>query len=1056
MKGTGDLSRFVVGIGASAGGIEAFKAFFENLPPDTGLAFVVILHLPVDRKSLLPEILARWTAMPVIEAVPGSPVRANSVYLPPPGVVVTLRDGCLFPQEPASNEPREVRPIDVFFDSLARSIGERAIGVVLSGTGSDGALGLKSIKALGGLTIAQGADGSAPQHGDMPASAIATGAVDIVAPVEAIPSHILRVYRAQDEFVKAADSAGPQPDNRLAICEVLRKQVGHDFSGYKEKTFLRRVQRRMQVCGLVRMDYYVERLRSDRAEAVMLFRDLLIGVTSFFRDSATFELLSSKVFPQLFDGKGEDSEIRVWVPGCATGEEAYSLAMLLIEYIDTIETAPRLQIFASDIDDSAIATARTGRYPATLLEGMPPDRLSRFFTEGHDGSFTIAKQVRELCTFSAHSLTRDPPFSRIHLISCRNLLIYLDTDLQGMVIPAFHYSLAPDGFLLLGSSETVSRHENLFVAIDRHHRIFKRRNAPTQPLQLIGRLTGMRDGPMEKGVAALGPRLVRVGSSKMTNRANNRVLERFAPPFVVVTADGDVVQYSNRIGRFLEPAPGSPSQNVLMMARRGLRAPLRTALKQAQDSGRAVERNGISVSLAVEGVRTIKLAVEPLHEPGALTLYLIVFVDEPALDPAAEPVEILAAEVETGPDRHLEAELRDTREQLQSISEEYETALEELKSSNEELHSVNEELQSTNEELETSKEEIQSINEELQTVNGQLSSKVDELDGHNTDLKNLFESTQVATIFLDPYLVIRGFTPAVASIYSLIPSDQGRPLTNIVSKLRYDGLRADVAHVLHTIEPLERRLVSEDGTTHYLMRILPYRTPESSVDGTLITFVDVTSIVQAEQHQRLLVDELNHRVKNMLTVVISMAIQTMRGAGSLEAFSENFLGRIYALNAAYSLLSNESWQRVAVRDLITEGLKPFMTDDRANVLLQGPQVSLEPQAALAMGLAMHELTTNAVKHGALSVPDGKIRVIWHIDAKAGGDQLVLEWAEANGPPVKPPSRRGLGLTLIERGVKSEMSGEVAIAFNTTGLHAILRAPVSSSATTSAAVYDAKE
>ena len=1059
MNGNALEPALVVGIGASAGGIEAFKGFFENLPSDTGLAFVVVLHLPVDRKSMLPGILARWTALPVIEVTPGCPVRPNSIYLPPSGVVITYRDGCLHPHHQLSEEPREPRPIDVLFDSLAQALGDRAIGVVLSGTGSDGALGLKSIRTLGGLTIVQGTDGSAPQHADMPASAVATGAVDIVAPVENIPGQILIAQRAQSDLATKAQTASDgEADMRLAICEVLRKQVGHDFSGYKEKTFLRRVQRRMQVCGKTEMVDYVDQLTSDRAEAVMLFRDLLIGVTSFFRDGATFETLTKLVLPQLFEGKTEESDIRVWVPGCATGEEAYSLAMLLREYLDTVASPPRIQIFASDIDDAAITTARMGRYPATLLQGISSERLSRFFSKGQDGSgsFTVAKEVRELCTFSTHSLTRDPPFSRINLISCRNLLIYLDSDLQGMVIPAFHYALAPNGFLLLGSSETASRHEDLFTPVDRRHRIFKRRNTPSPPLQMIGRLTGMRDTSAVPDGNSTGPRLARAGSSKMTNRANNRVLERFAPPFVVVTAEGDVVQYSSRIGRFLEPAPGTPSQNVVGMARRGLRAPLRAALKQAHETGRLVERSGINATTDDNGVRTVTLLVEPLPEPGALTLYLMVFLEHAAHGLDAKADRSVEQDLDLAADRHLEAELRDTREQLQSISEQYETALEELKSSNEELHSVNEELQSTNEELETSKEEIQSINEELQTVNGQLSSKVDELDGHNTDLKNLFESTQVATIFLDPYLVIRGFTPAVANIYSLIPSDEGRPLTNIVSRLRYNDLRSDVAQVLHNVEPLERRLVSDDGTAHYLMRILPYRTPESTVDGTLITFVDVTSIVQAEEHQRLLVDELNHRVKNMLTVVISMAIQTMRGAKSMEEFSENFLGRVHALNIAYSLLSNESWQRVPVRDLIVEELKPFMTDDQSNVLLQGPNVPLEPQVALALSLAVHELTTNAVKHGALSVPGGQVRVAWRIEAGAGAEQLALEWSEANGPRVREPTKRGLGLTLIERGLKSEMSGQATVEFNPAGLRAVLRTPVGSNAGTKGAEIENAE
>ncbi|MCB8881154.1 PAS domain-containing protein [Acidisoma cellulosilytica] len=1031
----------VIVIGASAGGIQAFQGFFEHMPPDSGFALVVMLHLPSDRKSILPDIIGRWTAMPVIEAKDECRLEPNCVYVPPPGVVVIYRGGRLQLHRPETEELREFSPISLLLGSLAEGLKEDAVGVILSGTGSDGALGLKAIKEQGGLTLVQGTDGTGPQHDGMPLAAIATGAVDVIAPVEAMPGRIMAVQLARRKPDSIAALPPDQVDAaRLEICAILQRSIGHDFSGYKDKTFLRRVQRRMQVLGLTSIQDFMERLKTDRQEVVMLFRDLLIGVTSFFRDEATFDFLKTTVIPLLFEGKGANDTIRIWIPGCATGEEAYSLAILMREHLDRIpDNAPKVLVFATDIDEPAIATARMGRYPDSLLLGMSPERLSRYFVHGIDGSYTIAKSVRELCTFSAHSLTRDPPFSRINLLSCRNLLIYLDLELQGVVIPAFHYSLVPNGILLLGSSETVNRHENLFTTLDRAHRVFQKRDVPSPALRMTGR-DSLRIFPPQKD----GGKASHVSSRSILSRlgtwASTRVMERFAPPFVIVTADAEALHFSPNLTRYLDFPSGVPSQNILVMARPGLRAPLRALLRQAIEIGRSVERSGIVVEAADGRTHIISLVVEPRREQGLEPFFLVVFIETAqARHDDTDPSGWVLSDL--GSDRQLETELRDTREQLQSITEEHDTALEELRSANEELHSVNEELQSTNEELETSKEEIQSINEELQTVNNQLAGKVDELDHKNSDLKNLFESTQVATIFLDPYLVIRSFTPAIAGFYNLIPSDQGRPLTDIVSRLRYANLREDCRLVLQTLEPLERRIVRDDDATHYLMRILPYRTPDSRVDGTIVTFVDVTSVVQAEQHQRLLVDELNHRVKNMLTVVISIATQTIKRSDTLAEFERSYMGRVHALSAAYALLSEEGWQRISLEALLSEELQPFLSPNRSNILLDGENILLAPRAALSLGMAIHELTTNAVKHGALSLPEGLVRIAWAIEESEQGDYLVLTWIEQNGPTVIPPTRRGFGMTLIERGLRQDMSAEVSIEFLPTGVSAKLRAPM---------------
>jgi two-component system CheB/CheR fusion protein len=1025
----------VVAIGASAGGIEAMRAFFENMPPDTGMSFVVVLHLAAERKSLLAEIIGRWTAMPVAEAGDDEPVAPDHVHVVPPGTVASLRDGCIRLRHLAADTARETAPIDHFFDSLAAELGPNAIGIVLSGTGHDGALGLKAIKATGGLTLAQGTDGSAPQHSGMPNSAIATGAVDLIASVEDMPKLIQEAVVKLDKTPVASQTSTDETALRLAICDVLRSRVGHDFAQYKEKTFMRRVERRMQVLGMTRPVDYLRHLESDQEESVLLFRDLLIGVTTFFRDAEAFAAVGRVVMPILFEGKGANDVVRVWVPGCATGEEAYSLAILLREYMDPLHVVPRVQIFATDIDEAAIGTARSGRYPATLLSGLSPERRDRFFIRTENG-FVAAKEIRDLCTFSTHSLVRDPPFSRMNLVSCRNLLIYMDVDLQASVIPAFHYSLVPGGVLLLGSSETVTRHEELFTTLGKQHRIFQRRNGPSPPLKLPSR--------QSDGSSTRQPAFPRTGGILPESRtdwqralatASNRVLERFAAPYVVITEDGTVFHYSSHVGAILQPALGPPSRSVFDMVRHNMRHGLRAALRTAAETGRPVEQ---SVPADADGQGPVNLVVEPLPGSEPDLPFLVVFKDGEGA-PRGAPANDADGKYSVATE--LERENRDLREQLQVLAEEHESALEELRSANEELHSVNEEVQSSNEELETSKEEIQSVNEELQTVNVELSRKIDELDRTNSDLRNLFESTRVATVFLDQNMILRAYTPEVGDIYNLIPSDRGRPLTDIVSQLDYGELRSDVTKVMRTCEPLERRVSRRDGSAHYLLRILPYRAPDSSMDGSLITFTEVTGIVRAEEHQRLLVDELNHRVKNMLTVVISLATQTMRRAATMEEFSTVFMGRVHALTAAYALLSRDSWSSVPLAEIVTEELRPYAAKDGGNIVIDGPSVLLEPRGALAFGMAIHELASNAVKYGALSVPAGKVFVEWTLERTGDIDHLVLHWTERDGPPITTPVVKGFGSTLIERALTHDLSAEASIEFGPEGVRASIRAPI---------------
>ena len=1020
----------VVGIGASAGGIEALKSFFGPMPANSGMAFLVVLHLAPAHESLLANILAAVAKMPVVQAANGMKVSTDHIYVIPPGATLALAGDQLVVEE-QSETRRHPFVVDILFSSLAVALGEKAIGVVLSGSGADGALGLKAIRDGGGIAIAQRTDGDPSFFEGMPTAAIAVGAVDMFLPAGDMAQRLLSLAGLPLPKVDqptTPDLTESMEGHRAVICKILNDQLGHDFSGYKKATFFRRIQRRMQLFGLGLEDY-VKYLGSNLQEVELLFNELLIGVTKFFRDPATFDAIARVAIPQLFEGKQTESSIRVWVAGCATGEEAYSLAILLIEHMDMLPDPPRLQIFATDIDDAAINLARAGRYPAALVRTLEPTRLERFFTLV-DRNYVIAKRVRDLCTFSVHSVVRDPPFSRINLISCRNLLIYLDADLQSQVIPTFHYALAKDGLLLLGSSETVTRHEDLFAPFDKTHRIFQRREVATQlPLRSGPRRSSSRL-PSTSPVPSANVR----GPPSWSRRAQDRVLDAFAPPYVVVNGEGQVLHFSARTSQYLEQAAGAPTRDAFMMARHGLRLELRAALRAARETNRSVIRNRVALA-GDEAGRSVTLTVEPLSNEGE-RLFLIVFSDSaPIYGAASEPAD------DRPPDSRLEAlegELRDAHLRMQTAMEESSAAVEELTSANEELHSVNEELQSANEELETSREEMQSMNEELHTVNAQLASKVDELDRANSDVRNLFDSTEVATIFLDKNLIVRSFTPAVTGIYNLIPSDRGRPLTDIVCLVDGMNLTQDVPKVLETLKPLEKRVMRRDGRVHYLKRVRPYRASDDTVDGVLITFLDITSVVESEK-QQLLVDELNHRVRNMLSVVMAMANQTLRRSKSLEDFRDVFVGRIDALAAAYTLVARDNWSAVSLREILEVELRPYARS--SNTQMQGPEVSLQPRVALVIGIVAHELATNAVRHGALSSPSGEVDVCWRIETAQAGSTLVLEWRESGGPKIEAPNRRGFGLTLLERSLSHELHGKAEVAFNSGGLSARFSIPL---------------
>lgn len=995
-----------------------------------GAAFVVVTHLARDRESMLPEILGRLTKMPVAHIVSEQVIEPDHVYLLPPDRFLRLIGDRLVLEERAQQH----NPIDVFFVSLAAEAGDRAVGVVLSGTGADGAIGIKAVRGAGGFTIAE--DAATPAYADMPNAAIATGFVDCALAIDAIPDRLAGYIR---EYARLRQGQGLGAPEKIAalktrLCAVLQKRTNHDFIGYKDKTFLRRVERRMQVRQFASLADYVDFVETDSEEANLLLGDLLIGVTNFFRDTEAFQALADQVIPRLFDGKGSGDAVRVWVPGCATGEEAYSIAVLLREAQEKLQSPVRLQVFATDVDERALVVARAGRYPDRLMSEVAPERLRRFFI-GDGATYAVTKELRDICLFSSHSLIRDPPFSQIDLISCRNLLIYFNSELQQQVIPLFHYSLKSGGYLFLGASENLAQHADLFVPVDKKERVFRRRD-------LIGHRPRffpiLLKSPIQR--ASRGDVLPPSIRSQFA-RIEGRVLEKYAPAHVVINREWDIVHFSARTGKYIEQPVGIPSRNVLEITRPGLRPLLRAALHEAAETGHATQRAGALLELD-SGVQMVDIAVEPLADEGREPLWLVVFSDVGVVRKPESAAELATEPANRSEIAHLENELQQTRERLQIIIEEYETSVEELKSANEELLSVNEELQSTNEELETSKEELQSVNEELHAVNSELAAKVDELDRANNDLRNLFDSTRIATIFLDRDLMVRSFTPAVSEIFKLIPSDRGRSLLDFATFINCDDLTADIHHAIATAEPIEKSVDRRDGSAHYLMRILPYRRSDTSVDGVVITFVNVSYMVEAEEHQRLLVAELNHRVKNVLAVVSSLAAQMAKRTDNLPDFVDGFLSRIRGLATTHEMLAAKEWSTISLGELIRAELSAFV-DPEIRARISGPDVQLHPRAATTLGIAIHELATNALKYGALTNHHGHVEVSWSaLAGQEGADQLVLVWREVDGPPVAPPSRKGLGSELIERGMDYELGGQAIAEYRPEGLVTTLSMPFS--------------
>jgi two-component system CheB/CheR fusion protein len=1164
----------VVGIGASAGGIRALEKLLPLLAPGAGLAFVVVQHLDPDHESMLASLLARFAKISVVEIKDQAVIEPDHIYVIPRNASLTISDSHLQLSSPIEQRGQRT-PIDGFFCSLAEAMDENAAGIILSGTGSDGTIGLRAIKEHGGLTVAQ----DDAEYDGMMRSAVRSGMVDFVLPVEDIPAKIYEYFQHLSliDGRKGPDGLRQEATDHLAqICTLLRARTGHDFSGYKDKTVARRVQRRMQVLQIDEVPDFIARLRKEPQELDALLQDLLIGVTNFFRDPQAFEALEREVIPALFEGKGVEDTVRVWVPGCSTGEEAYSIAILLREHMPKAHTAPKLQIFASDIDEQSLQIARVGRFPSTISRDVPPARLERYFVR-EDGTYRIASDLREICLFSAHNLLRDAPFSKLDLIACRNLLIYLTPELQNRLVPLFHYALNDSGYLFLGTSENVTRHSRLFATVDKAHRLFRRRP------QIERRLPEFPLTAPEGGRRKLAtPPRAAVEQEPLQALAERQLLDRYAPAYVVINGEGELLHGSARTGKYLELAPGAPRMDIFSMARPGLRPDLRASVHKAVSTGQIVLQRGVTVGTN-GGRQTIDLVIQPIR-PGAAQepLYMVIFQDVGGIKPTAEEETVDSAEeLENANLRQLDMELRATRERLQTTTEELESSNEELKSGNEELSSMNEELQSANEELETSKEELQSINEELQTVNSELNARVEELSRANSDIANLLETTQIATVFLDRNLAVKSFTPAAKDVFRLVESDTGRPITHVRARFHSDTVQEDAERAMRTVSTIERQVESNFNDSRYVMRMMPYRTVDSVIGGVVITFVDVTRITAAEArigeltvdlrnrvqsletllnllpvgilivgdnrseqvrvnrygaslvgqsggsetdgprlltdslrlfqgdrelsqaehplyraarsgeavsgfegqiacadgrrvdvmisatalfseagevrggiaaildiserraaeaHQQILLHELQHRVKNVITTIGALTTRMLKISPSLEDFSIAFLGRLRAMADTHELLSRGNWTGARLRALIEAALGPQVGDDNPAVGLNGADLMLAPATASTLGLVFYELATNATKYGSLSETGGRVDVAWRTES-SDGDRLVLIWAESGGPAPISPLKDGFGTAFVKRVVEYELGGSADLQLAPDGVRWRLTFPL---------------
>ncbi|TRW23659.1 PAS domain S-box protein [Flavobacterium zepuense] len=847
----------IVGIGASAGGIQALQNFFRAVPEKTGIAYVVILHLSPDHDSQVTAVLQLETNLPVTQVTEKVYLQPNHIYVVPPNQHLSIEKDYIAISQNVTVEERRA-PVDIFFRSMADEFGPRAIAVILSGTGANGSMGLKRVKERGGACFVQ--NPRQAEFHEMPRNAIATELVDEILPVEEIPAKIVSYKDSLGTVAITIEAKQQTGDQQQALREIfthLRLHTGNDFTNYKLPTLLRRIERRINVRNLPDLQAYARFLKGNNDEAVALLKDLLISVTNFFRDTKPFELMEHEVLPALFKDKSSGDDVRIWVSGCATGEEAYSLAMLCAELTEGNMDAPKVQIFATDIDEAAITHARDGLYSLNDSADVSPERLKRFFTKEGD-SFRIRREIRETIMFAAHNVLKDPPFSHLDMVSCRNLMIYLNQVAQERVTETFHFALNPGGFLFLGTSESVDNTSDLYSTYNRENHVFQRRQV-TMKAYPVPEATPMqfekfrRDSTTQDHEKRI---LERISYGDL----HQQLLEEYAPPSLVVNEEYEILHLTEQVGRYLQILGGELSSNLLKLVKPELRLELRSALYKSTQRQSAVEARGLKVNIN-DRTETVNIHIRPVLRSGDTAKGFILVVFEPAADESNREI-LLSSDEPIA--KQLEEELVRVKSQLRAAIEQHDYQAEEMKASNEELQAMNEELRSAAEELETSKEELQSINEELRTVNQELKIKIEETSIASNNLQNIINSTDIGTIFLDRNFRVALYTPATSALFNLIPADYGRPLTDITHKLNYRNLVSDAETVLEKLSVIEKEVTTIDDKT-YLMRVVPYRTDEDRINGVVVTFLDINDRKVAEEALRSAEEKYKQELEQEVT-----------------------------------------------------------------------------------------------------------------------------------------------------------------------------------------------